>query len=122
MRGRPMNWRHETWRRLYVREQGSFAALSYSARTLAGQLLKHCDDRGRIYPRRGEAIADSICFRERASRTERRLIKAAVAELLDDGYLVPDGTGVRIRNFARGQGHGQGGDDVATDARSEQEP
>ena len=99
-----MNWRHETWRRLYVREQGSFAALSYSARALAAMLLKHVDDRGRFVARRGEGLADAIACRVGASRGERRQIRAATAELLEDGYLVVEGPGVRIRNFHVGNG------------------
>lgn len=123
-----MNWRHETWRKLYVREQGSFASLSYSARALAAMLLKLVDDRGRLVTREGEDVAAAVCFRMRASRTERRLIRAAIDELLEDGYLVPDGRGVRIRNFSKVHG-----EDVAieppsvhdrdgTDARPVHEP
>src|SRR5688572_15409726 len=99
-----MNWRNETWRKLYIREEGSFASLSYSARSLAAVLLKHCDSTGRLYARRGEDIRDAICFRVGANRGERRFVRPAVDELLSDGYLVAQEGYVRIRNFTRVQG------------------
>jgi hypothetical protein len=103
-----MNWQHETWRKLYVREEGSFASLSWTARALGGNLLKYCDRQGRIFPAAGEDIRDSICFRIGANRGERRLVRPAIDELLKDGYLVAGERGsVRIRNFARGQGLGE---------------
>jgi hypothetical protein len=107
-----VNWRNETWRKLYIREEGSFASLSYSARALAGQLLKHCDGTGRLYARRGEDIKDAICFRVGANRGERRFVRPAVDELLADGYLVAQDGYVRIRNFTRVHGGGLEGEEV----------
>jgi hypothetical protein len=117
-----MNWRYETWRRLYVREEGSFAALSYSAKALAAMLLKHCDDRGRIYARAGEPILDGLCARLGANRGERRTIRKAFGHLLKDGYLVEAGPGcLRIRNFTRAHG-GVDGDTPPLETTPEQRP
>lgn len=125
-----MNWRHETWRKLYIREEGSFAALSYSARAAAAMLLKICDEQGRIYSRHGEEILDAICFRFGADRGERRMVKKGIDELVADEHLVIGLGWVRIRNFRRAQGHPDevgpevaatmlrsGRDDVANDTR-----
>ncbi len=115
-----MNWDHETWRRLYVREEGSFAALPYTARALAGYLLKICDARGRIFPAHGEDIRDSICFRLGMSRSERRLNRPAIDQLLEDGYLVAGERGsVRIKNLARANPDVE---DASTEHRPSVEP
>ncbi len=129
-----MNWRHETWRKLYIREEGSFAALSYSARAAAAMLLKICDEQGRIYSRHGEDILDAICFRFGADRGERRMVKKGIDELVADEHLVMGVGWVRIRNFRRAQGHPDevgpevvatmlrsGRDDVANDTRPSNE-
>lgn len=100
-----MNWRYETWRKLYVREEGAFAALSYSARAAAAMLLKHVDARGRIYARAGEDIIDAICFRLGADRGERRQLRTAITDLLADGYLVQGQGWVGVRNFRRAHPH-----------------
>lgn len=99
-----MNWRYETWRKLYVREEGSFAALSYSARAAAAMLLKLCDERGRIYARRGEELVEGICCRLGADRGERRKLKQAIADLVADGYLAQGDGWLRIKNFHHAQG------------------
>lgn len=113
-----MNWTYETWRKLYVRETGEFASLSWMARAVAAMLLKYVDDRGRIFPRAGEAVEDAICERMGAGRGERRMIKPAIAELLRDGHLVKVGTHMRIKNFAQAQGRSIGADVVANDQRT----
>jgi hypothetical protein len=112
-----VNWRYETWRKLYVREEGSFAALSYSARAAAAMLLKLCDDRGRIYPRRGEGVVESVCFRLGADRGERRMVRKAIAELVADGYLAQGEGWLRIRNFHLAQGRPGDAEPVANVSR-----
>lgn len=100
-----MNWKYETWRKVYIREDGTFAALSFSARTLARSLLTVCDDKGRIFARQNEDIVSAICFRLRADRGERRWIREAFKELVYEGHLVRVGdASVRIKNFVAAQG------------------
>lgn len=99
-----MNWRHETWRKLYIREEGSFAALSYSARAAAAMLLKLCDDRGRIYSRGREDVVEAVCFRLAATRGERRMLRQAIADLVADGYLAIGEGWIKVRNFYSAQG------------------
>lgn len=112
-----MNWKHETWRKLYVREEGSFAGLSYSARALAAMLLKLADDDGMIYARQGDQeVVSSICARLGADQSERRIIRRALMELVVNGYLIPHEEGskpsVRIRNFTDVQGSSGRGRDA----------
>ena len=91
------------WRKLYVREEGSFAALSGMARVIAAYLLKMCDEDGRIFMRPDEAPARAIGLRIGADISFRRLIGPAIDELLADGYLVKEPGCVRVRNFANVQ-------------------
>jgi hypothetical protein len=112
-----VNWTYESWRKLYVRETGEFASLSWMARAVAAMLLKYVDDRGRIFPRAGDDIEDAICARMGADRGERRMIRPAIAELIKDGHLVRVGPGVRIKNFIPAQGRTVSTDLIANDQR-----
>ncbi len=82
-------YRHEGWRKLYVREEGSFAQLPLYTRALAGQLLKLCDSQGKIACHGKEPWA-AIAWRTGATRGDRRMLKRDVGLLLDDGYIVRD--------------------------------
>lgn len=93
-----LRWRYETWRKLYVREVGSFATLPLYARALAAELLKLCDDDGCI-KLGGRAPVDAIAFQLGANRGDRRLLKMHVPMLLADGYLVHAGDVLTVRNF-----------------------
>lgn len=98
----PLNWRREPWRKLYIREEGSFAGLPLLVRALAGELIKFGDDNGRI-PLGGQDPASVICRRGGAEMGERRMVRRYVQVLLDDGYLVVEGDALRIRNFKPAQ-------------------
>jgi hypothetical protein len=100
-----LRWKHEGWRKLYVREEGSFALLPLYTRAFAGELLKICDSVGKIACM-GKEAWKAIAWRLGATRGDRRLIKRDVGLLLKDGYLVlrPDGDLV-IRNFLRAHPH-----------------
>jgi hypothetical protein len=126
-----VNWKYETRRYLYCREEGSFAALSVEARMLAGYILKYTDDKGRIYARTGEDVVEALMFRMRASRGARRWMREAYQELIDDDYLVVVSTTcVRVKNFSVAQAKPEaapdaapfGSDQAATALRASDEP
>lgn len=94
------NWRYETYRHLYVREEGSFARLPAYARGYAAELLKVCDHTGRIHVREGKPLHTEVCRILGGHDSDRKLLRAAVPALMEDGYLLEEGPGVlRIRNF-----------------------
>jgi hypothetical protein len=100
-----LRWKYETWRKLYVREQGSFAQLPLMARALAKQLLCYVDDDGRIALGGREPIEALIFRAGGGDLNDRRALRKYVPMLLADGYLVRDGDALRIRNFGPAQ-HG----------------
>lgn len=93
-----MNWKFETYRRLYVRTDANWLAMPVSARGLGSELLRYCDDRGRL-PLGGDAPGEAIARIVSAKRHEWDRVNADVADLLKDGYLVLDGDALVIRNF-----------------------
>lgn len=103
---RTKGWRRDTWRRLYVREQGTFASLPFFARATAAMLLKLCDEKGRIEVGKSGDLVEAIAFRMGAERGERRLLRKVVPQLFEEGYVVVEegGQTVQIRNFEEAQG------------------
>lgn len=101
-----LRWRSEGWRKLYVREEGSFAQLPLYVRALAAELLKAADSRGRIECQ-GKEPWQAIAWRMGATRGDRRMLKRDIPKLIKDGYLVVDAaTGdVIIRNFLSAHPH-----------------
>jgi uncharacterized phage protein (TIGR02220 family) len=97
-----LRWKYETWRKLYVRETGSFAALSFYARCLARELLAMVDDEGLIHLK-GRAPADAIAFQGGAATGDRRMLRRHVQELLEDGYIVHVGDTLAMPNFIPAQ-------------------
>lgn len=98
-----LRWRYETWRKLYVREEGSFGRLPLYVRALAAELLKLCDEHGCI-DLGGKPATEVIAFRLGATRGDRRLLAMHVPMLIADGYLVevsPDT--LLVRNFIDAQ-------------------
>lgn len=113
-----MNWKHETWRKLYVREEGTFAQLPLFCRALAAELLKLCDDQGHIYIGGDKTFEEVVAFRLGATRGDRRMLRQMIPLLFDDGYLVQDGNRVALRNFEKAQGRPRSGNDAdATEQR-----
>jgi hypothetical protein len=105
-----MNYKHATWRKLYVEEDGDFALLPWLARAAAGELLKACDDSGRISIgaiKEGESPSDAlvkaVAFRMGATRGDRRMMAQMFPLLFKEGYLVHRGNVVVIRNFVAAQ-------------------
>jgi hypothetical protein len=97
-----MRWRYERWVKLYAREEGSFSQLPLYVRALAAELLKICDEDGRIVLR-GKAPWDAIAFQLGADLSDRRLLKKHVPQLLADGYLELAGGDLFVRNFTVAQ-------------------
>jgi hypothetical protein len=97
-----MRWRYERWVKLYAREEGSFSQLPLYVRALAAELLKICDENGRIVLR-GKAPWDAIAFQLGADLGDRRLLKKHVPLLIADGYLELAGGDLFVRNFTVAQ-------------------
>ena len=97
-----MDWIHETYRRLYVRTNAQWLMLPVSARGLGSELLKYCDDDGRI-PLGGDLPGEAIARLVSARRNEWERIDADIAALIGDGYLVIDGDVLVVRNFVEAQ-------------------
>lgn len=97
-----LTWKREPWRKLYIREEGSFAGLPFLARACAAELIKFVDDHGTI-PLDGKDPASVVCRRGGAEMGERRIIRRLVDLLLRDGYLVVEDDTLRIRNFVPAQ-------------------
>jgi len=98
--------------RLYVRESGGFALLSYGARALGAQLLRLAGDDGRCHLGAGPSWGHTL-VRVRGWGEEGRwarksgMIDAWIRELVEDGYLIEGvdehGSHVVIRNYLRAQ-------------------
>jgi hypothetical protein len=97
-----MRWRYEKWVKLYVREEGSFSQLPLYVRAIAGELLKICDEAGRIALRGKEPWA-AIAFQLGSDASDRRLLRKHIPQLLEDGYLELAGGDLVIRNFTVAQ-------------------
>lgn len=102
----PIDWRHETYRRLFVLERGSFARLPALCRGLAAELLKLCDDQGHI-DIGDEDPAAVVCRALGAHRGERRMIREYIPMLVADGYLERGESHLAIRNFSHAQSRAQ---------------
>lgn len=108
-----LRWKYETWRKLYQREEGTFAQLPLYTRAIAAELIKFVDSHGRL-PLGGRDPASAVAFQAGATRSDRRLLKRDIPALIADGYLEIDGEFLVIRNFTPAQ---EGRDRVATDPR-----
>lgn len=114
-----MNFKHATWRKLYVEETGSFARLPFTARAYAKQLILLCDDAGRIDVGDGpdadavKRLVDAAGFRMGATRGDRRMMAMMFPMLFDEGYLVAKGRHVIIRNYVAAQRRWDAEGDVA---------
>jgi hypothetical protein len=97
-----MRWDQAWWRKLYVHEEGSFALLPLYARALAGELLKYCDDDGRIFVGDNDP-ADVVARLAGADVSDRRLMRKHIPMLLADGYLIRDESYIKIKNFVDAQ-------------------
>jgi hypothetical protein len=122
-----VKFKYQQWRKLYVREEGSFADLPLIARAIGAWLLKHCDDAGRIYVGPGKTLADVLAYRSGATRGDRRMLAAMIPLLFEEGYLVQRGDHAVVRNFVAAQRDWRDGEEpeapaAATDPKPEASP
>lgn len=119
----PLDWRYAKFRRLYVREEGKFAQMSFWARNLAAYLLKLVDDRGEL-ALAGRGPVGAIAFQAGATPGDRRILRRVIVELFDEGYLVHDESRdcLVIRNFTPAQRRQDEREPVVSRARAGREP
>jgi hypothetical protein len=98
-----LNWQNEPWRKLYTRITSKWRSLSVAARGLADELIKYADDDGELVDVGAEDPGEAVALMLSAKPKEHAWIKEAVAELLEDGYLVIKKTTLKIRNFSEAQ-------------------
>ncbi|WP_437591516.1 hypothetical protein [Sorangium sp. So ce1000] len=111
---------HWQWRKLYIREEGAFAQLPLFARALAAELLKFCDDEGRIFTGQREPW-EAVARVAGAEMGERRMLRKYMEQLLADGYLERHEDHIVIKNLRRAQSK-KVHDPSASGARPEHEP
>ncbi len=93
-----MKWELEEWRKLYTRVTAEWASLPLTTRGVGTELIKYADDAGRI-PLSGDDPGDAVVRLCAVQKQEARLVRAAVAALLADRYLVREGDTLMIRNL-----------------------
>lgn len=98
-----INWHLEPWRKLYTRLTGEWLRLSVSARGLADELIRYARDDGSVVNFGDDDPADTIAYMLSAKPHEHDRIRDDFSALVTDGYLVIDGTTVKIRNFYTAQ-------------------
>lgn len=102
-----MKYKHATWRKLYVDEEGAFARLPFTARSYAKQLILLCDDAGRIDVGDAsdpvKALVDTAAFRMGATRGDRRMMSMMFPLLFAEGFLQHRGRHIVLRNFVAAQ-------------------
>lgn len=98
-----MKWEFETWRKLYTRITPAWAALPALARGIGTELLKYCDDDGRIPLGNGETPGETIVRVIAAQRAEQKHVTGFVNLLIHDGFLVVENDAVVIRNLKTAQ-------------------
>jgi hypothetical protein len=100
---------HESWRRFYCEERGSYSKLSILARGLVGEILRRCDDEGRAYY--DEKPVEMTAFWDE-DRSERETLRDLFEELAGDGTIehcedvLPTGQTrryLRLKNFVAAQ-------------------
>lgn len=94
-----MKYKYATWRKLYLKEEGAFARLPFTARAYAKQLMLLCDDAGRIDVG-DRSLVDVAVSEMGATRSDIRLMKKLFPLLFQVGYLKRIGRYVVIEGFA----------------------
>jgi hypothetical protein len=85
----PINFKHAERVHLYRDEQGSFRQLSLITKSVAAYLLKLADRTGGWLPLHGRQPWDAVRIAAPGAcgQGDRRILKRAIVELLDEGYL-----------------------------------
>ena len=94
-----------TYRKLYEALPPSFERLPYTARCLAAEIIRRCDNRGRLVPGTvlSETLLNDLMFHVRAHTADEMFLRHALGGLLADGYLVFRDGHLVIRNFVAAQ-------------------
>ena len=85
----PISFRHTERVHLYRQEQGAFRQLSLITKSVASYLLKLVDKAGGWLPLHGRAPWDAVRIAApgECGQSDRRILKRAIRELLEEGYL-----------------------------------
>lgn len=90
------------WRKLWTKPSPSWEMLPAGARGLGDELLRYCDEEGRL-PRMGLEPWQAVTRILRAHVSERRWVQAMLAVLVTDGFVRVEADVLVIRNFATAQ-------------------
>lgn len=91
------------WRKLWTRPSATWELLPLSARGLGDELIRYCDEQGRI-TRPSTMQPHEVCARLlRAHHSEMRRVKADLEALVADGFVVVTNDALVVRNFIEAQ-------------------
>lgn len=96
------------FRKLFTQLPPAFERLPFTVRSLAAELGRRCDRKGRIIPwsyARDEhpSLVGDLMFHVRAHESDRNFLETGVEVLLADGFLSMSGGWLTIRNFEKAQ-------------------
>jgi hypothetical protein len=97
------------YRKLFTQLPPAFERLPFAARSLAAELGRRCDRKGRIIPVDGDGCdgcashVDDLMFHVRAHPGDRSFVESGLRVLLDDTFLVVANGWLTIRNFEEAQ-------------------
>lgn len=97
------------YRKLFTQLPPAFERLPFAARSLAAELGRRCDRKGRIIPVDGDGCdgcashVDDLMFHVRAHASDRDFVESGLRVLLDDTFLVVANGWLTIRNFEEAQ-------------------
>lgn len=86
------------WRKLWTKPSPSWELLSLATRGLGDEILRYCDDQGRIDLGGLDPVL-VVCRLLRAHPHESRWIRVSLGQLLADGFLAVEDGGLVVRNF-----------------------
>ena len=91
------------WRKLWTRPSATWELLPLSARGLGDELIRYCDDQGRV-SMPPNMQPHEVCARLlRAHHSEMRRVKTDLAALIADGFVVVEAGALVVRNFIEAQ-------------------
>ncbi|MEY5061337.1 MAG: hypothetical protein RIS45_1258 [Planctomycetota bacterium] len=91
------------WRKLWTRPSATWELLPLSARGLGDELIRYCDEQGRV-SMPPNMQPHEVCARLlRAHHSEMRRVKADLAALIADGFVVVEAGALVVRNFVEAQ-------------------
>jgi hypothetical protein len=91
------------WRKLWTRPSATWELLPLSARGLGDELIRYCDEQGRV-SMPPNMQPHEVCARLlRAHHSEMRRVKTDLAALIADGFVVVEAGALVVRNFIEAQ-------------------